>query len=127
MKKKTVSAKEAIALIKNNKFNKNYTIDFKNEKIDVFNSILLSRNGIEVPEQLIIYDDDKIDYSDIPEITDNDILTGKLIPTIVAEIPLENDIREWIRKENINISEFTARLIRNFYESIKSLPKNVAL
>jgi len=87
----------------------------------------LGKNGIDVPEELIEYDDDKIDYSDIPAITDKDIQSGKIKWTINAEIPLEKEITDWISKEDINISEFAAKLIRNFYEGIKSLPKNVAL
>ena len=44
-----------------------------------------------------------------------------------AELNLDNDIRDWIKKENININEFAAKLIKNFHENIKSLPKNAAL
>lgn len=122
-----ISVKEALALIKNNNFNTNIEIDFANVKINAFDAVLLGKNGIDVPDELIEYDDDKIDYSDIPAITDEDIASGKIKWTINAEIPLEKEISDWIKKEDINLNEFAAKLIRNFYEGIKSLPKNVAL
>jgi len=127
MDKLKISVKEAIELIKNNKFSTDIEIDFTNVKIDAFDTVLLGKNGIDVPEELIKYDDTKIDYSDIAAITDEDITSGKIKWTVNAEIPLEKEITDWIEKENINLNEFTAKLIRNFYEGIKSLLKNAAL
>ncbi len=122
-----VSVKEALALIKSNKFAPHYKVNFKNRKVDVFDAILLGKNGIDVPEGIIDSDDKLIDFSDIPEITDKDIFSGKIKWTINADIPLDKEVTEWIKKENININEFAAKLIRNFYESIKSLPNNAAM
>ncbi|MBN2778950.1 MAG: hypothetical protein JXR36_15030 [Bacteroidales bacterium] len=122
-----ITAKEAIELIKTNKYNGYYIIKFDDEKITFQDAILLGRFGIDVPENFIFYDDDNIDYSDIPELTQDDINSGKVIPYINAHIPLENEIREWIKKENINIGELTGNLIKNFYENIKTLYKNTAL
>ncbi len=127
MGKNKISVKEAIILIKENSFNEKLEIYFENRQIDVFDAVLLGKNGIDVPENLIEYDDDKIDYSDIPEITEKDIESGKIIWTIKTEISLEKEITDWIKKENINVSEFATKLIRNFYDGIKSLPKNAAL
>jgi len=127
MSKEKISVNEAINLIKNNKFNSTIEIDFDKSMIDVFDAVLLGKNGIDVPEALIKYDDEKIDYSDIPAITDEDIKSGKIKWTISTEIALEQEITDWIKKENINLSEFAAKLIRDFYEGIKSLPKNAAL
>ncbi len=127
MKKNKISVKEAISFIKNNNFNENLEIDFANTQIDVFDAILLGKNGVDVPEALIEYDDDKIDYSDIPAITEKDIESGKINWTIKTEIALEKEITDWIKKENINVGEFATKLIRNFYDGIKSLPKNAAL
>ena len=91
-------------------------INFENQKINVFDAVLLGKNGVNVPEKLIEYEDTKIDYSDIPEITEKDIESGKIKWTVNAEIPLEKEITDRINKEGINLSEFAAKLIRNFYE-----------
>ena len=127
MNREKISVTEAIRLIENNKFDSSVKIDFSKSKIDVFDAVLLEKNGVDVPEKLIKYDDDKIDYSDIPAITDEDIKNGKIKWTINTEIALEQEITDWIKKENINIGEFAANLIRDFYKGIKSLPKNAAL
>ena len=122
-----ITVDKAVALIKNNKFTGQVKVDFKNQKVDALDAILLGKNGIEVPEEIIEYDDDKIDFSDIPEISEKDILDGKIKWTVNADIPLDKEVTDWLMKENININEFAAKLIRNFYENIKSLPKNAAL
>jgi len=127
METNIITVDKAVALIKNNKFTGRVKVDFKNQKVDALDAILLGKNGIEVPEEIIEYDDDKIDFSDIPEISEKDILDGKIKWTVNADIPLDKEVTDWLLKENININEFAAKLIRNFYENIKSLPKNAAL
>lgn len=127
MEQNIIIVKKAVALIKNNKLTHQFKVDFKNQKVDALDAILLGKNGIEVPEEIIEYDDDKIDFSDIPEITDKDISDGKIKWTVNADIPLDKEVTDWLSKENININEFAAKLIRNFYENINSLPKNAAM
>ena len=127
METKKISVEQAINLIKKDEYNSKYEIAFNDQKIDAFDAILLGKNGIEVPDELIEYDDDKIDYSDIPAITDEDIESGKIRWTINTELALEKEIADWIKKEDINVGEFAANLIRNFYKGMKSLPKNAAL
>lgn len=68
-----------------------------------------------------------IDFSDIPEITNEDISSGKIKWTISAEIPLDKEIQDWLKHENIDVNTFLSRLIRNFYDNIKSLPKKAAM
>jgi len=127
METKKISVEQAIDLIKKDEYNSKYEIAFNDQKIDAFDAILLGKNGIEVPDELIEYDDDKIDYSDIPAITDEDIESGKIRWTINTELTLEKEIADWIKKEDINVGEFAANLIRDFYKGMKSLPKNAAL
>ncbi len=127
METKKISVEQAIDLIKKDQYNSKYKIDFTNKKIDAFDAILLGKNGVDVPDELIEYNDDKIDYSDIPPITDDDIDSGKIKWTISTELALEKEIADWIKRENINVGEFAANLIRNFYKGMKSLPKNAAL
>jgi len=127
MKTEAVSVKKAIGLIRNNKFNKHYTIDFKNRDVEALDAILLGKHGVVVPEDRIIYNDLKINFSDNPEIMDQDIADGKIKWFVKTEIPLDAEIREWIGAENINLGEFAAKLIQNFYDNIKTLPKRKAV
>ena len=118
------------ALLKRIKQDENFdniTVVFNNERILWKNALILGKNGFEVPQELIDYDDENINYSDITPITDEDIESGKIKWTINTELTLDKEIKDWIKKENINLNEFAAKLIQNFYDNIKSLPKNVAL
>ncbi len=71
--------KEAVKLLKNNMSILKYEIYFDNEEINVFDTILLGKNGVDVPKELIFYDDDNIDCSDIPEITEEEFRLAELI------------------------------------------------
>lgn len=102
-------------------------IDFKNEKIHFKNVALLNRNGIRVPEDLIQYNDEDIDFSDDPELTDDEINKINLSFKIADALPVEQEIKEWIKKERIDVNTLAAQLIKNFYETVKNIQKNAAL
>ncbi len=65
--------KEIVDKIKAGKSVENCEVDFNNENIHFKDVALLNRNGISVPEDLIYYDDNDIDFSDDPEWTDDEI------------------------------------------------------
>ena len=127
MKTQIITAKEAINRIKENKFNSDFKIDFGDIKIDAFDAVLLGKNGIDVPEELIVYDDNKIDYSDIEPITDEDIESGKIKWVYKVEVPIRKEVEDWIKKEKIDINILLANLVENFYKTIKNIHKNAAL
>ncbi len=104
----------------------NIEIEFDNDAIPWKEAMILGKQGFEIPQNCIDYQDDAIDYSDIEPITEQDIESGKINWSINAELALEKEITDWIKKENININEFATKLIRNFYEGVKYLQKNAA-
>lgn len=73
-----------LQLIKNNE--PLLLIEFDNKPIEALDAILLEKNGINVPEELIFYNDDNIDCSDIPEMTDKELNNFLPIVTYTAEI-----------------------------------------
>jgi hypothetical protein len=85
--------------------------------------ILLGKNGISVPKELIYYDDDAIDFSDDPDLTDEDLQTGKIKWLVNAELSLDDDVKDWIKKEQINLNTLLSNLLTHFYKDVKSLPK----
>jgi hypothetical protein len=87
----------------------------------------LNQHNIRVPENIIFYDDENIDCSDIPEITEQDIEKGKIQWLKTEEFPLDNEVRNWIVKQNIKLNELIPQLIQNFYDTIKHLKNNAAL
>ncbi len=127
MKTYIITAKEAINLMQENKFNSDFKIEFGDNKINAFDAVLLGKNGIDVPEDLIEYDDNKIDYSDIPPITDEDIESGRIKWIYRAEVPIRKEVEDWIKKEKIDINILLANLVENFYKTIKNIHKNAAL
>jgi len=126
MKAKKVHWKQAIELLNNNQLISQNEIEF-NEMIHIHDVIIFNKNGINVPENLINYDDDNIDCSDIQEITLDDINSGKLIRVLPAQIKLDSETENWIKKSNINYNDLLSNLLKNFYQSIKSLPNKAAI
>jgi len=127
MKKTIVNQRQAIKLLKEKKDISLFSIEFNEHKIEAIDAILLGKNKIDVPEHLIFYDDDSIDFSDDPDITDEDIETGKIKWIVNTEISLESEISNWIKLQNIDLSQLTTQLIKNFYQTMKNIQKNAAL
>lgn len=119
--------KDLIEMIKQNKAHNKTEIDFKNEKIGFKDVALLNRNGFRVPENLIEYNDAEINFSDDPDITDEDIKSGKIQWINTTEFPIDEEIRIWLLKENIKLNELIPQLIKNFYQTVKSIQKNAAV
>jgi len=119
--------KDLVRMLQNNEIPKNSEVDLKNDMIDFKNVSLLNRFGFRVPENQINYDDDKIDFSDDPDITDDDIDTGKISWSVRANFILEPEIKAWIKNEKIEINSLIPQLMKNFYETVKNIQKNAAL
>ena len=127
MEKSKIHYKKALEILKKGEKILQQDIDFNNEQIHVKDVSLLNKNSIRVPENLIFYDDENIDCSDIPEITEKDIETGKIQWIELSEFPIDDEIRNWITKQNIKLNELLPYLLKNFYKTIKLTQKNVAL
>lgn len=130
MKKKIINQVDAIALLKDKKRLSGYKVNFDTTPVESLDAFLLRKNGILVPEELIWYDEDSIDYSDSPEITDEDLKTGRVKQVERVEVPIHEDIRKWIKKEKIDLSHLLAKLITDFYHNVqftsKPRPKTVS-
>ncbi len=127
MGKKTISQKEAIQLLRAGEDISVYSVEFNEEKIEALQAILLGKNKIKVPEHLIYYDDNAIDFSDDPDITDEDLETGKISWNIKVSLPLDKEIKEWIKSEKIDVNKLLSQLMKNFYETVSNMQKKAAL
>jgi hypothetical protein len=127
MENKIINQHEAIKLIEAGEEISAYQVVFNQEKIEALQAILLGRNKIEVPSELIFYDDAVTDFSDDPDITDKDFETGELIWNIKTSLPIDKDIKDWITKEKIDVDKLLTKLMRNFYDTVKDFPKKAAL
>lgn len=117
-----IDAQVAIQLLKQGKSIRGYTIEFTSS-INALDAILLGKNGVPVPEKLIEYNDDDLDFDDDADITDEDFTQGRLTQVIHLDIPLDKEIKDWIQEEEINVSELVRNLLQGFYRTLKSIPK----
>lgn len=127
MKKNIINQKEALKLIESGLDISNFQVIFNEEKIEALQAIMLKKNNIDVPSELIYYNDDLIDFSDDPDVTTEDFETGKLVWNIKTSLPVDKEIKDWINKEKIDVDKLLLKLIRNFYETVKDFPKKAAL
>ena len=119
--------KDAIDLINNKSAIQQDQINYNNEKIPIKYVLVFNQNGFRVPQDLVEYDDDNLDYSDIPAITEDDINSGKLERIYTAEIPVKEEVVQWLKNSNINLNDLVADLVNNFYQTMKHIQKNAAL
>jgi hypothetical protein len=127
MEYKNINQHEALKLLEAGEDISTYKIVFSEEKVEALSAILLGKNNINVPEELIYYNDSVIDFSDDPDITEEDFETGKLVWNIKTSLPVDKEIKDWITKEKIDVDKLLLKLMRNFYEKSKDIPKKAAL
>ncbi len=127
MKNNQMHWKSVLELIEKGQEKENIDVDFNNEKISWKDAMIFGKHDIEVPYNLIDYDDKSIDFSDISAITQEDIDSGKIKWICKAEIPIRKEISDWIKNEKIDINKLVTDLIENFYQTLKNIPKNAAL
>ena len=121
-----INQKKALDLLKNKEPVNQNEIEF-DEIINIHDVITFNKNGIVIPENLVDYDDDNIDCTDIPEITPDDISSGRLTRVLPAQIKIDTETENWLKKSNINYNELLSNLLKNFYQSIKTLPNKAAI
>ncbi len=121
-----INQKKALDLLKNKEPVNQNEIEF-DEIINIHDVITFNKNGIVIPENLVDYDDDNIDCTDIPEITIDDISSGRLTRVLPAQIKIDTETENWLKKSNINYNELLSNLLKNFYQSIKTLPNKAAI
>lgn len=127
MDTKIINQREAIKLLEAGKDISTYKVVFNQEKIEALEAILLGKNNIVVPEELIYYNDDTIDFSDDPDITDEDLEKGQIVWSIKTSLPVDKELKDWIEKEKIDVDRLLIKLMRNFYETVKDFPKKAAM
>lgn len=119
--------KELISKLKSGEVTEEYEVDFNNEAIHFKEVALLNRFGILVPEELIYYNDEDIDFSDDPEMTDEEIERINFTFKLVDSLPIDEEIKEWIKKERIDVNALLADVVVSFYKTMKSMSNNAAL
>jgi hypothetical protein len=126
MQKIIINQQQAIQLLKAQKNLDNYEITFDSTPVEALDALLLRKNNIPVPQDLIFYDEESIDFSDDPGLTDEDIASGKIKWLVNAELALDQEVRSWIKEEHINLNALLTDLITVFYRNVKAVSKKVS-
>jgi hypothetical protein len=126
MTKSKISVSEALRMIESGQPLKGYSIDFERIKIEALDVMKLAKNGIEVPESAIYYDDENIigdeDTEEDWKMIDYDPIEG-LPPATEIKINLNNDIKSWLEKKNVSLENLVENLLNGFYNSQKIIEK----
>lgn len=115
-----IVAKEALALINAGQSIDSYEV-MVNESIDAMDAFHLRKNGVDVPEDLVTYNDDDIAYD--PEFDDYEWERTDLDPLndlkakLTVSIEIKEDVKEWIQKNGIEVNHLMEALLQNFYSA----------
>lgn len=115
---KNISVAEALKRLKDGKKLKGVAIDFKGEKVKALEAFKLGRAGIDVPDEVIVYDDADVAYD--PDFDDYEWQRTDIDPLkerLTVNIEIEKDVKTWIQKNGIEIDHLLEKLIHDFYSS----------
>jgi hypothetical protein len=110
--------KKAWEMVKSGKTVKQEEIRFTEELLPWYVVQDLNDVGLRVPKNLVDYQDDKIDYSDIPPIEQ---LLEKGSYKEVFAVKFDNDIANWLRESKINYNVLLNDFLKTVYQSIKKV------
>ncbi|MBK8704310.1 MAG: hypothetical protein IPN33_12280 [Saprospiraceae bacterium] len=115
-----INQKKAIELLKNGEQLSAYQVRFDEEMVEALDALLLRKNGVALPDDLVYYDDSDTDFEDDADLTSTDLSNGRLIRILKAEIPVDNEVADWVQKRHININTLLANLMTDFYRNWKT-------
>lgn len=95
-------------------------------EIDAMDAFHLRKNGIEVPDELITYDDKDLAYDEDFDDYHWIKLDSPVDETewnVSIELTIDDKIKEWIAKNNIDLSKLLSSLLHNYYQTDQSIHK----
>lgn len=123
---KQISVKEALRLISLGKFSTNIEVIFEGvEGIEAIDAVALGEAGVDVPQDLIFYDDTTIvddeEFDGPWEKIDSDI--EEEAKYLQLEMKIDPEIRNWINSNHIDVNSLVEKLIEDAYRTAKLLQK----
>lgn len=113
-----LTVNEALSKIENGESVAGYDVQVTDE-LDAVKAFHLRNNGIEVPDDLITYEDDDLAYdADFDE--DNWTLVSGSVneeTAVIVALDLEQDVKNWVAEKDVKLDTLLKQLLRNFYES----------
>jgi hypothetical protein len=120
MNQNRLSVSEALKRIESGQSIEGYSVDFERIKVEALDVMKLVKNGVEVPEDAIYYDDEDIiddeDFDGSWEMIDYDPLEGP--PNITeVRINLDSEVKSWLDKRDIKLDQLVEQLLNGFYSA----------
>ena len=120
MAKQTINQQKAVELLRGGQTVGDYDMRFNDDKVEALDAFLLRKNGIALPDYLVFYDEDSIDFEDDADITTEDVENEKLVRVLRAEIAIDKEIADWVSQGNINVNQLLTNLMKDFYKNAKA-------
>jgi len=120
MAKQTINQQKAVELLRGGQTLGDYDMRFNDDKVEALDAFLLRKNGIALPDHLVFYDEDSIDFEDDADITTEDVEHEKLVQVLRAEIAIDIEIADWVSQGNINVNQLLSNLMKDFYKNAKA-------
>jgi hypothetical protein len=117
---KTINQTKAVELLRSGQSISGYQIQFTEDKVEALDAFLLRKNGIELPDYLVFYDDESIDFGDDVDISAEDFVHEKLVRVLRAEVVVDQEIADWVSQDNINVNQLLTNLMKDFYKNAKA-------
>jgi hypothetical protein len=120
LQKQTINQQKAVELLRGGQTLGDYDMRFNDDKVEALDAFLLRKNGIALPDHLVYYDDEGIDFEDDADITTEDVENEKLVRVLRAEIAIDKEIADWVSQGNINVNQLLTNLMKDFYKNAKA-------
>lgn len=123
---KQISVKEALRSISLGEFSTRMEVTFEGvESIEAIDVVALGEAGVDVPENLIFYDDTTIvddeEFDGPWEKIDSDI--EEEAKYLRVEMKIDPEISDWINSNHIDLNLLVKKLIEDAYRTAKLLQK----
>lgn len=119
MKNHKISVSEALQKLEAGESVTDYSIDFDRIKVEALDVMKLSKGGIVVPESAIYYNDDDIAYDEDFEGDWVKVNTPANGSRTEVKITLDNDVRQWVEANNVQLDQLLEKLLDSFYKTQK--------
>lgn len=120
MATQTINQKKAVELLRSGQAVSDYEIHFNDDQVEALDAFLLRKNGIAIPDHLVFYDDESIDFEDDADIATEDFENKKLVRVLRAEVAVDKEIADWVLRSNIDVNQLLADLMKEFYKNAKA-------
>ena len=123
---KQISVKEALRLISTGQFSSKMEVTFEGvDGIEALDAVALGEAGVNVPENLIFYDDTTIVDDEEFDGPWEKINSDREEETkyLQIEMKLDPEIRNWINANRIDVTLLVKKLIEDAYRTAKLVQK----